>query len=76
MEVARDYSILYFVRDKGEYREVIICRTDNTYRVVAMTGGIGKRHENANEYVKSIINKGWRRCSLTEMLWAKYKEEN
>lgn len=66
-------AVLYFVRNKGEWREIIIDRNDNTYRLYGMTATYcPKRHENANEYIKSIIEKGWRKCSYREYLQARY----
>ncbi len=46
-------QVLRFVRGKGEYRQVSISK-DGSYRIWAMTGGLGKVHENFNEYYKYV----------------------
>ena len=64
-------QVLRFVRGEKEYRQVSI-KEDGSYRIWAMTGGLGKVHENFNEYYKHLLETGWRKASLDEMLRDKY----
>lgn len=65
-------QMLKFVRGDHEYRQVSV-HEDGSYRIWAQTGGIGKRHENFGAYYQHLMENGWRKASLSEMLEAKYR---
>lgn len=64
-------QMLNFVRGKGEYRQVSI-NPDGSYRIWAMTGAIGKTHENFEKYFHHMKANGWRKATAREYLRAKY----
>ena len=64
-------QMLNFVRGKGEYRQVSI-NPDGSYRIWAITGAIGKTHENFEKYYQHLKENGWRKVTIREYLQAKY----
>lgn len=67
-------STLWFVRNSNEYRFVTV-EKDGSYRIWAMTGMIGKKHEDFKKYYQHCIKNGWRKASYAEYLAAKYKRK-
>lgn len=64
---------LYFVRNANEYREIWI-RKDGSYSIRSMTGSFcPKIHRDGfTKYYHHMIANGWRKCSLSEYLKAKF----
>ena len=65
-------TILYFIRNDKEYRELIISKNEYEdayeYRIKGMTPSIGKRHTDPDAYIKKILRNGWRKGSYYEWL--------
>ena len=63
-------TILYFIRNDKEYREIIISKdeyeNEYEYRIKGMTDSLGKRHTDPDAYIKKILRNGWRKGSYHE----------
>ena len=64
---------IYFIRGDNEFREVIIDKDYDYFRI-----NWRKRHplEELTAYISGMIAKGWRKATLIEYIKNKYRRNN